>query len=170
MGREVRRVPPGWVHPRDSSGQHMPLHDRTADEEWAEWYAGFVAWQAGERDRVVAEYGDADYPAAEPYRSFCGWHGQPPDPQYYRLAWGEPPTAYQVYETVTEGTPISPVFLTREELIDWLVNDGGRMGIGGSTHRMSREAADRFVGGSGSVSLVVEGGAVKSGLTLLEGE
>ena len=34
-----------------------------------------------------------------------------------------PPTGdgYQLWETVTEGSPISPVFATPEELADWLV-------------------------------------------------
>lgn len=27
---------------------------------------------------------------------------------------------YQIYETVTEGTPISPVFTTRVEMVNWL--------------------------------------------------
>ena len=31
---------------------------------------------------------------------------------------------YQVWETVTEGSPISPVFLTPEEVVDWLVEEG----------------------------------------------
>jgi hypothetical protein len=32
-------------------------------------------------------------------------------------------TCYQVYETITEGTPISPVFESRESLIAFLVRE-----------------------------------------------
>jgi hypothetical protein len=31
---------------------------------------------------------------------------------------------WQVWETVSEGAPITPVFATDEELIDWLVTEG----------------------------------------------
>jgi len=31
IGREIRRVPPGWEHPRDEQGRHIPLFDPTAD-------------------------------------------------------------------------------------------------------------------------------------------
>ncbi|WP_146208404.1 M20 family metallopeptidase [Cupriavidus plantarum] len=33
-------------------------------------------------------------------------------------------TAYQVYENVSEGTPVSPVFASLEELMDWLFKQG----------------------------------------------
>ncbi len=31
IGREIRRVPPDWEHPRDEQGRHIPLFDPTAD-------------------------------------------------------------------------------------------------------------------------------------------
>lgn len=38
----------------------------------------------------------------------------------------EPPTGdgWQVWETVTEGSPISPVFATDEDLVNWLIKEG----------------------------------------------
>ncbi|MDQ0025314.1 hypothetical protein J2X90_003131 [Variovorax paradoxus] len=33
-------------------------------------------------------------------------------------------TAYQVYENVSEGSPVSPIFSTADELRDWLVAQG----------------------------------------------
>jgi len=39
------------------------------------------------------------------------WAGGPPDKEYYRPAWTEEEaTAFQMYETVSEGTPVSPFF------------------------------------------------------------
>ena len=33
-------------------------------------------------------------------------------------------TAFQLYENVSEGSPVSPVFATREALAEWLVQNG----------------------------------------------
>jgi hypothetical protein len=49
----------------------------------------------------------------------------PPDPAYYRPWKDDEATWYQVWETESEGTPISPPFATREELVEYLVNNGG---------------------------------------------
>lgn len=48
----------------------------------------------------------------------------PPDPDRHRPAFGAEATWYQVYETVTEGTPVTPPFETLAELVDWLVEKG----------------------------------------------
>lgn len=84
-------------------------------------------------------------------------------------AWKEtePPTGegWQVWETVSEGSPISPVFATPEGLIDYLVDGGDewsrKQGEGGC----SREAAENFVKGSGWVpSMTIVGGTLRSGI------
>ncbi|MGU3401500.1 hypothetical protein ACLBWS_17500 [Brucellaceae bacterium D45D] len=33
-------------------------------------------------------------------------------------------TSYQIYENVSEGTPDSPVFGTKRQLVEWLVQEG----------------------------------------------
>lgn len=33
-------------------------------------------------------------------------------------------TAFQLYENVSEGSPVSPVFATREALAEWLAQNG----------------------------------------------
>jgi len=46
MGREVRRVPPGWKHPKDETGRFIPLlEDFKKDAE--EWYEGNEQWLRG---------------------------------------------------------------------------------------------------------------------------
>lgn len=52
----------------------------------------------------------------------------------------EPPAGegWQLWETVSEGSPLSPVFATREEMVDWLVN------VGAWNQTYSREAAERL--------------------------
>lgn len=61
----------------------------------------------------------------------------------------EPPKGkgYQVWETVSEGSPISPVFKTTEELVAWLVQQG-----------YSEKAARAFANAGWVPSAVMTGG------------
>lgn len=183
MGRELRRVPPNWQHPQEdkynpfkgiTETRYKPLFDEAVDVAWNEWWEEFEKWKAIEGDRVRAEYGEADYPKDQPYAAFCAWHGSPPDPDYYRPAWNEgEATWFQVYETVSEGTPVTPPFETQDELIVYLMNHGdfwdqsrrkeGRSSL--NCDPWSREAAEKFVLGTGwAPSLVSIGGQVMSGV------
>lgn len=177
MGREVRRVPPDWDHPvaRRSFGEgYQPMRDRDAEDAWAEWQREYAGWLGGEHARVAAEYGGKDYPPGEPYRAFCRWHGGPPDPAYYRPKWAEgEATWFQAYETVSEGTPVTPPFATKEELIDYLVAHGDywdqervRDGTMRGPAGWDRVAAERFVGAGWAPSLVVT--STRSGATVKE--
>jgi hypothetical protein len=67
MGREIRKVPKNWEHPKDEQGKYKPMVD---EQEWTE----------------------------------------------------EEAVCFQIYETVSEGTPVSPVFDTLADMEDWLVN------------------------------------------------
>lgn len=108
MGREIRRVPPDWEHPINDKGEFMPLCDRSYDADCAEWYAKAAEF----RERDGAKF-------------FHEWDGNPPDKQYYRPEWTVDDTFhYQVYETVSEGTPVTPHFSTKEELVLYLAEHG----------------------------------------------
>lgn len=58
----------------------------------------------------------------------CGGQGVDPSHQAAYKAWTltEPPVGdgWQVWETVTEGSPITPVFTTAENLVEHLIKDG----------------------------------------------
>lgn len=126
MGREIRQVPTGWEHPRNESGRYRPLYDETYEDAAAKWVESFIAWENGAHpDRAKTET-----------RWFWEWEGGPPDEEYYRPAFTATADHFQIYETVSEGTPVSPVFATREELADWLVEQG-----------TSREGSDAFAAG-----------------------
>ena len=104
-----------------------------------------------------AENPKLGYKEDEPHRAFCDWHGRFPDPDYYRPRWDESlAVGYQVYETVSEGTPVTPVFATKEELVEYLVKHGDawdqKRGDGGWT----RQNAERFVSAGHACSLTVE--------------
>jgi hypothetical protein len=154
MGREIRRVPPGWQHPmqpcrhepwsggcreaRKNGGQcYRPLYDRDFETEVKEWKENFAKWERGERPA----YFD---PATDGHYEFWEWDGGPPDRESYRPKWSaEEATHYQMYETVSEGTPVSPVFETLEQLENWMVNEA----------RYSREAAAAFCKGGWAPSM-----------------
>ena len=128
MGREVRRVPADWEHPRSTvyDGDYRPLFDQDYISACDEWYAEASLFKPTEFSRYYHEYA-----------------GDPPDEKFYRPAWTpESATHYQMYETVTEGTPVSPVFATPEALVDYLVNKGDRWGEGA---KYDRARAEGFV-------------------------
>ena len=130
MGREVRRVPPNWEHPRYFSeeitpghnypraGDFKPLVDMTFDDAMNEWIEGWRMWQAGSHpDQLNPRLStDGD--------EFWNWNGGPPAPDSHRRAFREEPSWYQLYQTVSEGTPVTPPFSTPEELIDHLAQHG----------------------------------------------
>lgn len=171
MGREIRRVPEGWNHPRkDCDGSYQPMHDRTSTEDFYKWLNEFEKFKKNE---LITEQKDCCFDLSDPYKEFCEYHGTPPDYNYFRPSFKSKPVCYQVYETVSEGTPVSPVFKTKQELVDYLVENGDywdqkRRKEGGSFMRCDpwpREQAERFVGMESSVpSFVVENGEIKSGL------
>lgn len=107
MGREVRRVPSGYEHPRDKRGNYVPLFDGRG-------YAGDLAYFEAHEAEWRASYGDD-----------LGGETRP-DPARYTEAFPlDTATAYCIYETVSEGTPWSPVFDEPEALLHWLVVSAG---------------------------------------------
>lgn len=81
-----------------------------------------------------------------------------PDPAFYRPWTDAEATWVQVWETVSEGTPVTPPFATKAELVDYLVAGGDdwdrKRGRGG----YSREQAVAFVESGWVPSMVVTGG------------
>lgn len=126
MGREVRRVPSGWQHPKDEHGRYVPLFDggtyRARTLEWDEEYA---KWSRGE----FPDYADEDSRKL----SYEEWNGARPNPDDYMPNWPDSErTHLMMYEDTTEGTPISPAFDTPEKLAQWLA-DTGASSFGSST-------------------------------------
>lgn len=163
MGREIRRVPEGWEHPKKPvptgnfmSGpivyeeRYLPMHDEDYESVANKWIEETILWSKGEHPD------QKEFEGSSKYQFYWEWADNPPEPDVYRPKWtDEECTHYQMYETVTEGTPVSPVFATLEELEKWLVNDYG----------YSEEAAKAFVGTGWALSFMVE---MPSG-TLYEG-
>ena len=166
MGREIRRVPPNWEHPMTEFGdRYQPLHDRDYEKEASEWLNNAILWDQGMHD----DQKDPDFESAKECKFYWEWAGEPPDKEHYRPKYKEEPTWYQVYETVTEGTPVSPPFATEEELIDYLVENGDFWDQRRGDPPPSREAATSFVKLGFVPSMMISHEGVKTGINIAEG-
>jgi hypothetical protein len=159
MGREIRRVPKGWEHPRGERGLFVPLHDEDYGTAISEWIDNHQKWLRGEHEDQIAD------PALKSqYQYFAQWAGGPPNVAEYRQRWESEPVCYQLYENVSEGTPVSPVFETPEALIDYLVANGDFWDQQrGEGRTYSRPAAENVVHGGYAPSLVIGNGQVMHG-------
>lgn len=128
MGREMRMVPPDWQHPKDSSGHFIPLLKKSYEEALARYKEEKAKFSEG----IVETYEDGRFvwaPIKPEYKDvtfeeYTGWKSEP-DPDRYMPVF--PPgtaTYFQMYETCSEGTPISPAFSSIEELARWLADTG----------------------------------------------
>lgn len=117
MSREIRPVALDWEHPCDpgtyanGSPRYRPLFSR-------EDLLRHMEDQAENPEEWQDPIDPADYMPEIPEGSPYGW---------------------QMYSTVSEGTPVSPVFATKDELAAWLSSpEAGR-------EQVSPQAAAAFV-------------------------
>jgi hypothetical protein len=110
MGREVRMVPADWKHPcHDYTNRYIPLDDKPYQEARDQWIEGLKAWDPAENDG----------------KEYWEYEGPPPLKEEHMPDWPrEERTHYQMYETCSEGTPISPPMETPEKLARWLADNG----------------------------------------------
>lgn len=141
MGREIRRVPIDWEHPKhDWRNGYQPMHDSDFETAAREWMDDYSLWGEGKHP---------DQPRPTPCY-YWEWAGDPPDKEYHRPAWPEgTAVAYQLYETVSEGTPVSPVFATLEGLAKYLAEKGDYWDQNRGNGGMGMERALAFVSSGG---------------------
>lgn len=177
MGREIRKVIPNWEHPMKDYPNHrtgtmkkgyQPMFDQSFKEAIKTWISDFEAWERGERPSYCSE--------ENKNIEFWEWEDGPPQFEYYRPEWRpEEMTWFQVYETVSEGTPVTPPFSTKEELVEYLVANGDfwdqkRRAEGNAFMRCTpwtRQEAEAFVGAGHSMTMVSVGGKVMDGVEFL---
>jgi len=156
MSREVRRVPKDWSHPKDDRGSYRPLYDADYETEADAWVQGFMAWEGGkdpDRNETSCRY-------------YWEWNSGPPEEGCYRPSWTDQErTHYQMYETTSEGTPISPVMPSPEELALWLTDNHANAGAG-MTATYSQWL--RVCQGHKAPSLIFSGGRIMSGVEGME--
>lgn len=124
MGREARRVPKDWQHPKKENGSFKRLLDgavfkrqlETWNKEKKAWAEGF--WISGTGETLALN-------EEQKAMTYEEWSGSMPVPENYMPQWSdEERTHLMMYEDTSEGTPISPAFPTAEELARWLVDTG----------------------------------------------
>jgi hypothetical protein len=121
MGREVRRVPANWEHPK-KNGNYIPLLGDNFSQRLAHWNMGKTKWAEGLRENITGTW--VPLKKEDQKYTFEEWDGNKPKKEKYMPEWpAKQLTHYQMYETCTEGTPISPVMATPEELARWLTNN-----------------------------------------------
>lgn len=110
MGRELRRVPSTWRHPK-KNGEFIPLFDgKKFKERLRNWKEHKRMWNKGYKDDYMGGWIKKEDDLLH-YSSFAEWYGPKPKRCDYMPEWKESElTHIQLYETTTEGTPISPVF------------------------------------------------------------
>lgn len=102
LSREIRRVPLDYDPPYRAGRGYQPVFDKFYDDALAEWQEEKRRWDAGERPSYLKSENEG--------MSFEEYHGEAPDPDYYYpgSAWPEDAEmAIRMYESVSEGTPIS---------------------------------------------------------------
>lgn len=151
MGREIRKVPADWQHPKaekyvpskDPRGEsewvetehYRPLYDRDYESAAQEWLTEFDQWRAGTHPHQMPDI-----------KYFWDYSNVPDEETCRARKWtDEEATHYQIYETVTEGTPVSPVFASLQELVEWCVGQG-----------YSRHAAERFAEQGWVPSMIID--------------
>ena len=107
MGRELRKVPANWEHPKKSDDRYQPMHDTFYGDVIKEWIDDNEKWNNGTHKDLLD-----DPKLKEEYPFYAMYHGNPPDVEYYQTKKYLPEelTHIQLYETTSEGTPKSPVY------------------------------------------------------------
>ncbi len=164
MGREVRKVPVNWVHPKNERGQFTPLFECDLTAAQAEWDRHCAKWIEGLRDDWHGGWKPLE--GDELKMPFEEWDGGRPDPADYMPQWSDAEkTHLMMYETCTEGTPISPTFSTPEELAQWLADNSA------SSFADITATYDQWLklctSGACAISCVVSNGEMKSGVQAL---
>lgn len=162
MGREVRRVPADWQHPKKHQFDHRgrlverykPLFGGSWSQAAREWDAEREKWERGEFPEYASEES-----RQMPYDQ---WSGRRPYSGDYMPDWpAEQRTHFMMYEDTSEGTPISPAFSSPEELARWLAdNKASAFGSDTATY----EQWLRVARGGWAPSMVVSDGELASGV------
>jgi len=97
-GREVRKVPKNWRHPID-----WERYDARRGPSWLALQGRDMIQYYEEGEEIVESEFMPDWTEEEA-------------------------THFMMYETVSEGTPMSPAFETPEELARWLADHGANYG------------------------------------------
>jgi hypothetical protein len=145
MGRDIKRVPVDFEWPE---GKIWPGYKTYYDHCPCEIYKAYP----GHEDADLSD--DSNVGCQLSHTDRC--------PYFTGVPSGE---GWQVWENVTEGSPVSPVFATKGELVDWLTKNG----TGGMFDQpLSQEAAVAFVDAGWVMSGAICHGQMMNGAEALK--
>ena len=152
MSREMRRVPANWQHPQVAK---FALNAEYRKLTYIPLAKHSDLLDAIKRLKEEARLGESVlYKLLDEY-AYCKG--------VYMPDFGTEATHYMMYETCSEGTPISPAFETPEELARWLTVSRASM-FGDTTG--TYEQWLRIAKGDGEcVGLMIEAGVASPALT-----
>lgn len=155
MSREIRRVPQNWDHPKNDKNQFVPMLND---------YISYLESYKKDVDRFVEKMTEIiqkgrckfnSYDFNDPYELYDYLteddQQTPPDIRDFM------PTGncYQLFETVSDGTPITPPFKEKQELVYWLTNNRDFWG-----NKWSEEGAKDIVESGFALSGIMKGGVM----------
>jgi hypothetical protein len=116
---------------------------REWEKELKDWYKEYYEFEGGKK------FGEVRKSDGGTYEDWAGDPPSPPNPYDYMPngAW------YQLFENVSEGTPLSPPFETKQALIDWLSSNKDFWG-----NQWSKESAEFIVEQGFALSGIMSGG------------
>lgn len=125
MGCEIRKVPKDWEHPQEWNTLYNEMKNKPLFEgkngafkkDAGEWMEGCIKWHQG-------IHPDQKEEAYDNKNKYCWeWFGSPPEPKEYMPDFGDNATHLMLFETTSEGTPISPAFETLDEVCQYAENN-----------------------------------------------
>jgi len=140
MSRKIRHVPENWEHPKNSNGRFKPLHDDYIGslKYYKEEVEEFISRMTEIIQKGKVKVYDRVFVDVRELYEYEVEDGQmnPPDINDYMPNgnW------YQLFEEVSEGTPLSPPFATKKELVEWLINNKDYCG-----HQWTKPQAEGIV-------------------------
>lgn len=161
MGREIRYVPENWEHLRrineySDKEEFKPMCQQDFKEAYSEfekdlkeWYREQEAFENGKIFELKSKNKIYSKANGNIYEDWGGKPPRPPSPYDYMPSgnW------FQLFENVSEGTPLSPPFATKEELVEWLVNNRDYI-----DHQWTRPQAEGMVKSGYSPSMIMTNG------------
>ncbi|MEN5130699.1 hypothetical protein [Elizabethkingia anophelis] len=120
MGRELREVPADWEHPKRENGRYIPLIEGSFSQALSNWEFEEEQWKKG----FVQSFGSGWKEKDDEHRGYRyeDWAGSKPEKDHYMPEWtDQEKTHIQLYESTSEGTPLSPVFAKEDfdKLCEW---------------------------------------------------